>query len=124
MPNYPGTGLAALINPNKQAFLWNAESVPTGTASIAFQLERQKSAFYPFGVSYELRFSGAPGTFQVDIQHADTDTDAAYVTMNSISAVNTNNAARVELPSCYTKYVRAKVVTLTNAVTTTMQVTR
>jgi hypothetical protein len=125
MPTYPGTGQATLLNTNSQVLLFNNErEVGGGNASIAVQLERQKSAFYPFGASYEISFGGAPGTFEIDIQNADTDADKYYVTMNQVTAVNANNVARVELPSSYMKYTRVKVVTLTNDVTVTVRVTR
>lgn len=125
---YRGAGQARLLNANHQYFLLQNQSYapgPSNTASVAVQLERQKSASYPFGVSYEVLFSGAPGAFQLDIQHADTDTDAAYVTMNSISAVNSNNSARVELPATWTKFARVKMTTApANPVTATVQVSR
>lgn len=123
MGNYIA-GTAKLLNANTQKFAWQAENVQTGNSSIAFQLERQKSASYPFGVSYELVFSADPGLFQLDIQHSDTDKDANFVTVNSVSNVNASWVARIELPATYCKYVRGNMVLLTNAVTTTLQVTR
>src|SRR5260221_265046 len=115
MPKYPGPNQAALLNANTQKFLWNTETAVQGQASIAFQLERQKSAAYPFGVSYELLFSGTPGAFQLEIQHADSDVEENYVMMVTQSSVNTNNAARIELPSMYAKFVRGRLVSLTNS---------
>lgn len=124
MPAYPGTGQATLLNTNSQAYMWNAERVVAPGSSIAFQLERQKSASYPFGASFELLFSGAPGTFNVDIQTSDTDQDSAYVTVASLSSVNSNNAGRVELPNFWAKYCRGQMTVLTNNVNTTLKVTR
>lgn len=123
--NYPGTGLAHLINCNHQYFLWQNQSVPAGTASVAVQLERQKSASYPFGFSFEVGFSASPGAFQVDFQFSDTDDDAHYVTRSSMtSGLNASFVGRQEFPSVWAKFARAKMVTLTNAVNTTVQVTR
>ena len=125
MPPYAGAGSAKLLNTNSQTFLWNAERVPTSTASLAVQLERQKSAFYPNGVSIEIAFSGNPGAFEVDIQTSDTDQDANYVTVNAVTAnLNASNVARVERPDIYAKFIRAYLKTLTNNVNITVQVTR
>lgn len=125
MPVYPGSGKATLLNTNQQKLLFNAERILSGTASIAVQLERQKSAFYPFGASLEISFSAPPGVFQVDVETADTDQDANFVAIQSLTTgLNTSNVARVELPSFWAKYIRCKAVTLTNDVLTTIQVTR
>lgn len=125
MPVYPGSGQATLLNANSQKLVFNAERVFAGSASIGVQLERQKSASYPFGASVELTFSAAPGVFQMDVQTADTDDDAHYVTIQSIAVVNASNVARVELWNMYAKYIRTLLVTLTNsAVLTTVQVSR
>jgi hypothetical protein len=125
MPGYPGTGQAQLIYENRQVFLFQNETVANGTASIAFQLHRVRGTSYPFGMSLELGFSADPGTFEVDIQTSDTDDDAHYVTINTVnSGLNTSFVGRVELPSFWAKYVRVKAVTLTNAVATTVKLTR
>ncbi len=125
-PNsYPGAGLAQLMNPNVQAIIWNNQRIAATTASAAVQLERQKSAYYPPGVSFELAFSGNPGTFRVDIQTSDTDQDSSYVTVNQITAnLNASNATRLERPDIYATFVRALIVTLTNDVNITFRVTR
>jgi hypothetical protein len=126
MPFYPGAGQAALLNPIRTAILINTTDRCVGGSktSTAVQFERQKSASYPFAVSYELIFSASPGTFEIDIQHSDTDTDLQYVTMNSVTNVNSNQAARVELPATWALFGRVKVVTLTNDVQLTVRVTR
>jgi hypothetical protein len=63
--------------------------------------------------------------FEVDIQTADTDAEVNYVTINTLTAgLNASNIGRLELPNFWARYVRAKVVTLTNAVAVTVKVTR
>lgn len=127
MPGYSGAGQAALLRTNQQVFLFNNEPILSGTASIAVQLERISRSSYPFGASFQLKFSGAPGTFEVDIQTSDTDLDADYCninTWNSTASLNTNNVGRIELPQFWAKFVRAYVKTLTNAVNVTVLVTR
>src|SRR6266446_47597 len=97
MPAYPGAGQATMINANKTKYFWNNEAILAGAASVAFMLERQKAASYPFGFAVEIAFSGAPGTFEVDVQGAETDTDANYVQLGpGIAAVNASNVARFD----------------------------
>ena len=125
MPGYPGTGQAQLIYENRQVFLFQNETVAAGTASIAFQLHRVRGSSYPFGMSLEIGFSADPGTFEVDIQTSDTDDNPHFVTINTVnSGLNSFFVGRVELPSFWAKYVRARVVTLTNAVAITVKLTR
>jgi hypothetical protein len=127
MPIYPGSGQAQLIRENRQIFLFQNETVAQGTASIAVQLERIRASYYPWGASFEVMFSGAPGTFELDIQTADIDEDPHYCTINvfnSTAQLNANYVGRIELPQFWAKYVRAYLKTLTNPVTTTLLVTR
>lgn len=122
---YQGAGKAQLLNTNVQAILWNAQRIPASTASEAVQLERQKSAFYPNGVSFEIAFSGNPGVFEFDIQASDTDQESSYVTINVVTGnLNASNATRVERPDIYAAFVRGYLKTLTNDVNTTFRVTR
>jgi hypothetical protein len=125
MPGYPGSSQAILIRDNQQLYLWNNESVRAGTASIACQVERVNRSFYPWGISLEIFFSGNPGAFEVDLQDADIDQDSHYVTVDAITAgLNASYVTRIELPSFYTKYVRVKLVTLTNSVNISVLLTR
>jgi hypothetical protein len=125
MPGYAGTSSAQLLYENRQAYLFQNETVAAGVASIAYQLRRERGAFYPWGISLEIFFSGDPGSFEVDLQDADIDEDSHYVTVDTITAgLNASYVTRIELPSFYTKYVRVKLVTLTNSVTTSVLLTR
>ncbi len=127
MPGYGGTGRAELLRTNRQEFLFLNEAVVSGTASIAVQLERISRTSYPFGASFQIRFSGDPGVFEVDIQTSDTDIDTDYCTINTLNSagnLNANFVGRVELPNFWAKYVRVYIRTLTNAVNTTVLVTR
>ena len=122
---YAGSGKASLLRANGQQYLLQATNISSG-ASIAVQLERLKTPyFYPWGVSFEITFSGAPGTFQIDVQTSDTDQSTSYVTIASLNGgLNSNNVGRVELTNLWAKYVRVNVTTLTNLVTVTALVTR
>lgn len=124
MPGYQGAGNAALLRTNKQTFLFNNETVSAGSASVAVQLERISHSSYPFGASFQVKFSGAPGVFEVDIQAADTDADGDYVTVASIAAVGSSNVTRYDMTNLWPKFVRALVKTLGNAVNVTVLVTR
>jgi hypothetical protein len=125
MPGYPGADQAQLLYENRQAFLFQNETVAAGTASIAYQLRRERGAFYPWGMSLELSFSANPGTFEIDIETADTDDNAHYVTINTLTGgLNTFYVGRLELPSFWAKYVRAQVVSITNTVAVTILLTR
>ena len=133
MGAYPGNGLANLIGYNRQGYLWDNAVVPAGASqgslSVAFQISRIDNAFYPWGLSFECWFSGAPGTFEIDILGANNDigypTPGNYVQIGSINAVNSSNVGRWDMPSyVWPKYVAAYMKTLGNAVTVTLQVTR
>ncbi len=122
---YPGNSLAKILYENKQEYLFNAEAgaALVGFASWAFELRRERGAFYPFAAAFELYFSGTPGVFQVDIQVADTDLDDHYITVSSFTST-VNNVNRFDMTNLWPKFVRAKVVALANAVNVSVLVTR
>lgn len=124
MPGYGGVGRAQLLMENQQAFLWNGESPVATNASIAWQLNRTRGNFYPWGFSVEVAFGGAPAAFGIDVQVADTDNPNNYVTIGTISAVNSSNVGRLDVLNTWAKYVRAHITTLTNSVTVTALLTR
>ncbi len=121
---YPGTGQAHLLNMNHQYFLWQNMRVLAGQASVAVQLSRMPGTSYPFGAAFQVAFSGAPGTFEVEIQGAEDDVDTNYVTINTITAVNSGNVGRASISCTYPKFVRLNMKTLTNDVNVTGIVTR
>lgn len=124
MPGYQ-SGRAKLLRTNQQAFLLNNEIIAAGFSSAAVQLDRISHSSYPFGVSFMIKFSADPGTLEVDIQTSDTDVDSDYCTISTFNtALNANFVGRVELPQFWAKFVRASIKTLTNAVATTVLVTR
>jgi hypothetical protein len=123
MPSYPGNALATLLRDNTQKFFWNNETVVTGTLSVAYELERVNRSSYPWGYAVEVQFSGAPGTFELDIMEAETDNIGNYVKVGSIVAVNAFNVGRFETTSLFPKYVAAYLLTLAGAVNVTAKVT-
>lgn len=96
-------------------------------ASIAVQLQAQDGGPPPM-ISVEGRFSGAPGAFNVQIQEADTDADAFYITpanaSYTITAVSSQNTFRVDLSPTGGKFVRVLLSSRTNAVNFTCKITR
>jgi hypothetical protein len=96
-----------------------------GKATIAVQLERQKSAHYPFGFAIEISCTGAPGTSEFEVQGAETDTENSYVKLGtSVTTFNTGNTGRFEGVSLYPKFVRVNCKTLGNDVPVTIVITR
>lgn len=64
-------------------------------------------------------FSAAPGAFEVDIQMAAVDIDAQYQTIsggNIIAVDPTNNTFHFDAPTAMDVFLRAKILTRTNAV--------
>ena len=126
MSGYAGTGQATLLRENQQKFLWQNEAVAVGSLSVAFQLERiTRSFYYPWGLSIELIFSAAPGSFEIDIMGANNDIAANYISLGTISTVNSANVGRWDMPiNLWPKYIAAYLKAFTNAVNVTVQVTR
>jgi hypothetical protein len=80
-------------------------------------------------VCFEIGFDGAPGVFELDIQEADTDADAFYITPTNAAytvtaVVAATNKARVDLQPTGGKFMRVLLKTLTNDVEITVKATR
>jgi predicted RecA/RadA family phage recombinase len=120
---YAGPGQAPLLRCGEQITVWQAQGILAGTTtSLAVQVEWLKSGFfYVPKLSVELVASGAPGTFEVDVQFAETDKDANYISNSTlINAVNTSNVARWDLPAgFFPRYARLFAKTWPNPVTIT-----
>lgn len=122
---YPGSSKAWLLRENQQAYLFQNQAITAGQSSIAVQLERIRTASYPWGVSFAIWFAANPGAFQVDVQTADLDQDSQFVTIASLTGgLNASNVGRVELPSFWAKFARVKLVSIGNAVNSSVLVTR
>lgn len=130
MPSYQGSGLAKLLRDNQQAYFWNNEGVAIGELSVAFQLERINRTFYPWGASFEVVFSGNPGTFEIDIMGANNDVQANYIELGSITSAAGSTVAgqyvgRWDMASnMWPKFVAGYVKALGNVVNVALQVTR
>jgi hypothetical protein len=105
------------------------ETILAGQASIAVNLQPGFEGMPPPMVTVELRFSGAPGAFEVDIQEADTDADAFYITPSNAAYTVTAVVAatgifRVDLSPTGGKFMRLFMKTLTNGVNCRAKITR
>jgi hypothetical protein len=110
---YPG-GVGAVV--------WSVERPLTNAVSLAVVMALLPDN-NPGAVSFEVKFAGAPGTFEIDIQEADTDEDAAYTSIANaiISSVNGGNYGRYDLTAIRAKFLRAFMKTQTsNAVNITL----
>lgn len=133
MPAYAGPGLAQPLSSNRQVYFWQTETVPVatwpGSLSIAYQIERLPNVAYPWGLSFELTFSGNPGAFEIDILGANADYPQNYAFLGMINQVNLYvpgyYVGRWDMSSqMWPRYVAGYVKTLTNAVNVTMTATK
>jgi hypothetical protein len=128
---YPGPGQASLLKGNQQQWLFQLQRVTSDQASIAVELERLKSAFYPWGVSFHVYFTDAngnpsdPGVFKLDVETSDIDADPQYCVLSSLTGgLNASFVGRVEVPSFWARFTRVELTTVTNPVYTSVLVTR
>ena len=133
MAAYPGNGLAKLLPANRQMYMWESEAVPVatfpGSLSEAFQPERVPNVLAPWGLSFEVLFSGDPGAFEIDIVGCNIDQAQNYTYLGMINQVSSYvhgyYVGRWDMPSnIWVKFVAAYMKTLTNAVATKLLVTR
>ncbi len=118
---YPGDGKASLLRCGESQQLWLNQAIVAGTTrSIAVQLEWIKSGFfYVPRAAIELSFSGAPGTFEIDVEFSESDIGNSYVaSATTITAANANNFARWDMPAAFfPKFIRLFAKTWPNPVT-------
>ena len=124
MPAYPGNNLAQLLYENRQAVVFDNAIVAAGVASVAYELRRERGAYYPWGFSVQATFSADPGVFEIDVEVSDIDVDSAYVLADKIDAVGTGFSGRYDTTAVWAKFVRVRMVALANAVNATVVVTR
>jgi hypothetical protein len=120
MPVYADSK-AVFLQTNGQYLVWSAESVAANGKSAAVQLERRKSQTnYPaWGFAVQISSTTSIGTFEVEVQGAETDNDASYVKLASITTANASNVGRGDFMTYYPKYVRLFMKTLTGTQTIT-----
>ena len=134
---YPGAGQAALLRSNDQQWLMQSQLFNVGGstnvnttagggnpfASIAVELEKIRARSYPNGVALHCYFTNAagvatsPGSFEIDLQTSDIDSDANFCTLSgsTLTALNPSQVGRIENSTLWAKYIRAYVKTITTA---------
>lgn len=119
MPVY-GANLSLLSTPEFASVLFNAETPALLTASRQVLLPRSPTGGSK-SISLEIDFNGDPGAYSIAVQTTDTDAEASYLTLQTLSA-NLNAAfnTRAEIVGIVAKYVRVVLVTRTNAVPVTV----
>ena len=128
MPAYNAAPIITCLYPGDAFTLFNAEAASGLTTS------QQVTLAYDIGTGetnciIEGFFSGDPGTFEIDIQFAATDTDKAYIAPTLGGAISASTGSpnwrfSYQYDPCLGPFVRAKKVTVTNAVNLTVKVTR
>jgi hypothetical protein len=105
------------------------EEVAAGTASIAVNLQAGFEGMPPPMVCIEVHFDSTPGVAEIDVQEADTDADAFYIT--PVAAAYTlvpttvspfNN--RIDLSPTGGKFMRLFMKTLPNDADVWAKITR
>lgn len=123
----PPVPTLASIGGDLPVTLFNNEAVVVNEASQATALVNAQGVIgevISFGTY--IQFSGAPGTFTVLVQVANSNSaDGNYITIDTISAVDpVNFNARSDYASVNAKLVRFKVGSLQNSVTLFAQIVR
>lgn len=125
MPKYAANS-ATIINTGDVFTAISAEQPTSGTASVAVCLGPEVGKVASCSVSGT--FAGAPGAFEIDVQQADTDTDASYVNVPVgavINSVNANQSFVASFSPIAARFVRLLTKTQNaNAVNCTATITR
>lgn len=131
MPLYGSAAKVPYIVPHGeiQVFVAADGNATASTASQQVAIQRPYGAASGSKFVVELAFSGAPGTFEVDVQGAVTDVAAAYnliggadstqqfsTTSVKITAVNSGNYATFDFETNL-PFIRVAIVSITNSVT-------
>jgi hypothetical protein len=117
MPVYAASS-SKFLSENQSYAVWgagtaaNADSIAANAASKAVQLERRKSNNqYPWGFAVQVeRIDWF--TVDIEVQGAETDVDAAYVKLASITSINASGYGRGDYVAYWPKYVRLFARTL------------
>ena len=95
--------------------VFNAEAVVQGQASerVALGVSAGDSLT---AINAEISCSTAPTSATFDLQVAETDSDAAFQTLNSVTIVTPNKTGRIDLSGVRTRFARLKLSALTDSV--------
>lgn len=103
--------------------LFNNETIAAGNPSQAAALLNAQGAIGEVvGFAVDLLFSGAPGTFEVDVEVSQDN--ANWYALDKITTANSNSYWHSDYSGVYVKFVRANIIALANSVKTTVRITR
>src|SRR5207249_4555407 len=129
MPSYINALPPTAIWPGDSAQVWNAEQPAAGnggaSASQWMALGRKEGG--PGGFSVSGLLSGAPGSFEIDVQVSDVDADAQFQTCanGNVTAVDAiNQTFHFDGSTVLATFVRLLMRSRTNAVNVTADVRR
>lgn len=105
------------------------EEVAQNTASIAVNLQAGSETMPPPMVTIEIHFDSTPGVAEIDIQEADTDADAFYITPTNaaytvVPSTTSPFNTRVDLSPTGGKFMRLYMKTLPNDADVWAKITR
>lgn len=114
MPTYSTTSPVG-IYPSDQAKVWTAsDTISQGSKSQAVAIGTS-SGVRPSTLRYQYDATTSLGTFELDLQESDTDTDLDYQTVSSVSAA-VNNSCFGQFVAPTGRFYRLLMKTLTGTV--------
>ena len=129
MPSYSNALPPSAIWPGDFAQVWNAEQPAPGSggASASQRVALGMKEGGPGGFSVTGFFSGAPGSFEIDVQVSDMDADAQYQTCangNLTTVDATNQTFHFDGSTVLATFVRLLLRSRTNGVNVTADIRR
>ena len=129
MPVYKTQALPSAIYPGESYPVWNAEtpSPGNGTTAASERVAIGTQSGSPAGFSVTGFFGGAPGTFEIDVQVSDVDSDTQYQTCangNITSVDSTNETFHFDGSNVLATFVRLLMRSRGNSVSVTADIRR
>ena len=125
LSNPPNASNVMAVQPGQSVKVWSAETPNLLSASQQVAPGNQDGR--PLGFSVDGFFSGAPGTFEVDVQASADDVDAHYQTVanGNITTVDaTNQTFHFDGTTVLARFVRLMMRARANAVTVTASISQ
>lgn len=114
MPAFQTFAIPSSIASGDSYKVFNAEAVvlnqPSERVALAVPVTDALDA-----INAEISCTTAPTTATIDLQVAETDTDAAFQTLNSVTIVTPNLNGRIDLAGVRTRFARLKCSALTGS---------
>lgn len=127
MPNYDTTLQMPSLYPGQIVLAFDAEQPAAPQASKAFAIPTPMIGNHPPAINVDIEFSADPGVFQLDVQEAEEDENASYMTVpsaGSLTTVDANFRSRADIFPFVGKFIRLNLVSRTNAVNLTARISK